>query len=280
LDRPSYKELQFEDGIKVAITARTKREAHKMLEGAKRKYPNTNISEVLDNISVDTSYLKSAVKLDILFGGEIAGRSLVKTAIAFAHRSGISVDNCDVARNYLRDPVAVAPFGYFYQEDLVEGRPTGVPIHCVAISGNPKTGMLLGYVEYFSVLRIVVCLSDKYEGIQIDRAFAIDPATATEIHPSVRLAFSASDIGAIYDYRKIPDGALQRVFTEVVPTGLKRNFQAERNRVIHEAVEYAFANCGAKRDETLTPEQINRLSGLVIEKMMPFIMRNVRRPHR
>jgi hypothetical protein len=280
LDRPSYKEIPSVDGIKVAITARTKREAHKMLEGVKRKYPNTNISGVLDNISVDTSYLKGAVKLDILFGGEIAGRSLVKAAIAFAHRSGISVENCDVARNYLRGTVAVAPFGYFYQEDLVEGRPTGVPIHCVAISGNPKTGMLLGYVEYFSVLRIVVCLSDKYEGKQIDRAYAIDPATATEIHLSVRLAFSASDIDVIYDYQKIPDGALQRVFAEVVPTGLKRNFEAEKNRVIHEAVEYAFANCGAKRDETLTLEQINRLSGLVIEKMMPFIMRNVRRPHR
>ena len=52
----------------------------------------------------------------------------------------------------------------------------------------------------------------------------------------------------------------------------------EKDRVIHEAVQYAFANCGAKKDEILTTEQMNRLSGLVIEKMMPFIMRNLRRP--
>jgi len=66
----------------------------------------------------------------------------------------------------------------------------------------------------------------------------------------------------------------------VVPTALKRKFEAEKNRVIHDAVQYAFANCGAKEGEILTAEQVKRLSGLAIEKMMPFILHNMRRPGR
>lgn len=264
LDRPTYREVANDDGIRVEITARTKDEARKMLAGVKRKYPRTDVSGILDNISVNTSYLKGAVKLDLQFGGEIAGRSLVKAAVAFAHYNGISVENCNVARSYLRQIGTVVPFGYFYEDDLVQSRPKGVPIHCVAISGNPKTGMLLGYVEYFGVVRVVVCLSDKFEGSQIDRAYAIDPMNSTELNLSVRLPFSTSDIEAIYKYQKFPDGALQRVFTEVIPTELKKKFETEKDRVIHDAVQYAFANCDAKEGEVLTPEQLKKLSGLVV----------------
>ena len=43
LDRPSYKEVASDDGIRVEITARTKNEARKMLAGVKRKYPRTDV---------------------------------------------------------------------------------------------------------------------------------------------------------------------------------------------------------------------------------------------
>lgn len=278
LDRPSYKEVESDDGIRVEITARTMNEARKMLAGVKRKYPRTDISDVLDNVSVNTSHLKGAVKLELQFGGEIAGRSLVKSAVAFAHYNGVSVEKCNVASNYLRKRSPVVPFGYFYDDDLIEPRPKGIPIHCVAISGNPKTGMLLGYVEYFGVVRAVVCLSDKFEGAQIDWAYAVDPMNSTEVNLSVRLPFSVSEIEEIYNYQRFPYEALQRVFAEVIPTGLKKKFEIEKNRIIREAVQCAFSNCGATVGEVLTPEQMIKLSGLAIEKMMPFIMRNLRRP--
>ncbi|MFZ0608925.1 MAG: HNH endonuclease [Xanthobacteraceae bacterium] len=280
LDRPTYREVPIGDGIRVEITARTMREARKMLQGVKRKFPRTDISGILDNVSINTFYAKGAVKFEILFGGEMAGRSLVKTALAFAHCSGISVENCGAARNYLRGNRQVVPFGYFYESDLIEARPKGLPLHCVAISGNPATGMLLGYVEYFGVLRVVICLSDKYVGDPVDRAYAIDPMNSNELNLSVRLTFSPSDMEAIYQYQKMPAGTIQRAFAEVAPIGLARKFETEKNRVIREAVHYAFAHCGAREGEMLTPEQVQKLSGLVVEKMMPFILHNVRRAHR
>ena len=52
-------------------------------------------------------------------------------------------DQCDLAVAYLRDETAEPAFGYYYERDLVAGRPAGVPIHCVAVTGDPETGMLL-----------------------------------------------------------------------------------------------------------------------------------------
>ncbi len=82
-----------------------------MLAGVKRKYPRTE--SVFDNVSVSTSYPKGAVKLDLQFGGEVAGRSLVKTAVAFAHYNGISVETCNVARSYLRKALRSLRLGTF-----------------------------------------------------------------------------------------------------------------------------------------------------------------------
>jgi len=209
LERPTYKEVQTDAGIRIEIVARTKREARKMLEGVKRKYPHADVAGLLDKATFSSSYPKGMVKFDISFGGKMAGRSLVKTALAFARCCGISVESYGIARNYLRDDDASACFGYFYQDDLVASRPKGIPIHCVAISGDATTGLLLGYVEYFGVQRVVVCLSDKYEGSSVNRVHAIDPMTGSELNLSVQLPFSAADIAAIYDYQKMPDGALQ-----------------------------------------------------------------------
>ena len=278
--RPTYKEEHTDAGIRIDIVARTKREARKMLEGLKRKYPQADIAALLAQATVRSSYPKGMVTFGISFGGETAGRSLVKTAAAFAHRSGVAVSDCCVATKYLRDASASACFGYYYQDDLVVPRPSGVPLHCVAVSGNPTTGLLLGYIEYFGVQRVVVCLSDTYRGSAINLAHAVDPMTGSELGLSVQLPFSVADIEAIYDYQKMPDGALEQAFSGVLPTGLKKHFEAEQQRVVHDAVQYAFANCGAKEGEILTEEHIRKLSGLAAHKMMPFILRNLRRPPR
>ena len=274
LEHPIYKEQQSGSGIRFDMVARTRGEARKMLEGVKRNYPGMDIKTSVENLTVSSSYPKGAIRLDISFGGEMPGRSLVKTVAAFAHHSGISSKICHLAIMYLRDAAANACFGYYYEDELVAGRPSGTPFHCVAVSGNPATGLLLGYVEYFGVQRVVVCLSDTYEGAAFNRAYAIDPTKGREIDVSVRLPFSVTDVAAIYDYKKFPGGALQRAFSEVIPAALKKKFEKEKDRVISDAVEYAFANCGAKIGEVLTAEQTWKLSRLAAERVVPFILRN------
>jgi len=199
----------------------------------------------------------------------------VKTAVAFAHHVGISSDRCDEALAHLRDEAATPCFGYFYESDLVvSGRPAEIPIHAIAVSGNSETGLLLGYVEYFGIQRVVVCLSRSYRGPTFERSYGLNPLIGEAIPVRLTLPFSSGDIQAIYDYERIPDGSIARIVSDLMPSALARQFEREQARAITDAVQYAFANCDAKKGDLLTEEQKAKLPGLIIERMMPFILRH------
>ena len=138
-------------------------------------------------------------------------------------------------------------FGYYYKSDLLDARPLGVPLHCVSVSANSETGLILGYVEYFGIHRIVVCLGRSYAGPFVSMSYAIDPRSGDQIEVKIDLPFFAADIEAIYNYELIPEGANAHAAAMVLSDALKHRFDQERDRVTREAVEYAFANCGAKQ---------------------------------
>src|SRR5271169_12153 len=110
-------------------------------EGLKRKALNLDVEAELAKAKVETSYPQGLIKLPIEIGGVGAGRAIVKSAVALAHDSKVAA--CDQALAYLRDKDAAPCFGYYQSSDLMVARPRGVPLHCVANSGNPVTGLLL-----------------------------------------------------------------------------------------------------------------------------------------
>jgi hypothetical protein len=275
--RPTYQEVDAERGKRIRIEARTFSEAKQMLEGVARKYAQVDVVAELEKASSNYGYPEGVVVHSPTVGGPLSGRSIVKTAIAYAHYAGIPAGLCDLGVIYLRDEAAPPSYGFYSERDLVAGRPSGIPIHCVAVSANPETGLLLGYVEYFGVHRMVLCLSQSYSGPVVDCAHAIDPLTGRSIPVRVTLPFTAADVESIYAYERVPSDGVQRAFAEVFPTGLKLGFEREKARVIKDAVRYAFENCGAKPGDMLTDEQKAKLPGLVTERMMPFIRRHAAR---
>lgn len=282
IEKPVYSEtpLESEAGVQIQIKARSMPEARRMLQGVKRKYPQVDLNELLDNAKSESSYCSDMLKFNLSFGGHEAGRSIVKSALALAVSSGIPAEVCVEAKNYLRNEESEACFGYFYDSDLVKNRPEGTPFHCVSIKGCSETKQVIGYVEYFGVQRVVLCLSDSYEGEGISSTYAINPITGEELSLAVELSLSNEVIREAYDYKKIPDGAVEDAFDKVIPTGMKASFEKEKDRVLSEAVRHAFENCGAKEGEMLMPEHINKLTGLMMEELKPFILHQFSQPRK
>jgi len=116
-----------------------------------------------------------------------------------------------------------------------------------------------------------------YAGPPLARSYGMDPTTGKTILLRVDLSFTAGDVKAIYNYKRVPDGSRERAFEAVVPTAMKRNFD---RAVAHEsarAAQYAFENCGAKHGDEMTPELAKKIAELATERMMPFIQRHARR---
>jgi hypothetical protein len=103
----------------------------------------------------------------------------------------------------------------------------------------------------------------------------VDPRAGKALSLSVHMPFVADDIQGIYDYRRIPDGSMQTAFAKVVPGAMKRQAEREEQRVVSDAVEHAFANCGAKQGEMLTSEHKAKLVRLVVERMAPYVTNGI-----
>lgn len=218
------------------------------------------------------------MKMDLGVGGKLAGRSIVKSAVAFAHCSGIPSEKCQRAMAYLLGDDDDPPYGFYYERDLVMDRPGGTPLHCVALAGSAERGLLLGYVELFGIHRQVVCLSEAYDGPDIAKCYAIDPRSATPLDISVQMPFDAADLRDIYDYRRIPDDGYEKAISQVLPPELRRHKLAERDRAISDAYDYAVANCGAKVGDEITPEVAGIIAALFRQRLTPYIANLVARP--
>ena len=163
------------------------------------------------------------------FGGEKAGRSLVKSFVTLAIHAGMDAAECVNALEYLRNPQGFRCFGYFYERDLIRNRPNEV-FHCIAISGDPQSRQLIGYAEYFGVYRVIVGMSDQYTGPSVKAVYAINPIAGTEITDlDVDLVLTPQEVQDTYDYKKIPDGAMAAAADRVIPIGMKNAFKRERD---------------------------------------------------
>jgi len=269
--RPNITRTPTPQGVNLQITAGSDAQAREVLEALKRKTPHIDVEGTLATAQVRRSYAQGAVQLQLGFGGELSGRSLVKSALALAHQAGIPVDRCGDALRYLREADGTPCFGYYYVGDLISDRPAEKPLHCVAIEANPETSLILGYVEYFGVHRAVVCLGRGYRGEAVKCIYAIDPRNGATFDLSVRLAFDEADIEAIYDYRMDDASGRQEAFGQVFGPALHAQREAERSRVFKEALDYAWANCGAEQNEMLTTQNMATISELFAERVMPWL---------
>jgi hypothetical protein len=277
LMRPTVERKQADGQTQYQVKARDVDEARDILKGVNRKYPKVDVEAELAKARAETSYPEGMIQIPIGIGGERAGRAIVKSVVALAHDSKLPFASCDQALAYLRNKDAPPCFGYYQSTDLVVARPRGVPFHCVAISGNPTTGLLLGYAEYFGFHRAVVCLSEAYSGVDVSHCYAIDPTTGTEIDLSVRLAFTRGDIADIFDYKHCDHKDIMRAANEVLGPAMERKNKRDLDHAIKEALRYAWDNCGSQSDEPLTAEHRAKIAGLMMEKLGPY-MANLRRP--
>ena len=131
-------------------------------------------------------YEPNPIGIELNFSGQAAVRSVVKSCAALAHMVGVRLDDLKQAREYLRGKEAPC-FGYYNERDVVLDRSARTFFHCVYVQGNERTGKVVGYVEYFGYMRIVVLLSDAYRGAGFTECYAIDPVAGTEMDVSVNL---------------------------------------------------------------------------------------------
>ena len=263
------------------IKAPTRREARQILEGLSRKYPQLSGSKIDELIatSEERSYYSSdPIGINPSFGGTDSGRSLVKSAAALVYDAGVVPRTCDLALDYLLNDGKEPCFGYYYQpdKDLLINRPPNSPIHCVYVRGCSTDSTIVGYIELYSLWRVVLCLSESYTGSDFNHVYAVDPIGGKELDVSVNFDLSISDIREAYDYKRYDTDAFYEAICSVLDKVREIDFNRARRRAIEKAIKVAFANSGLKDGDKPTDEQAGRMVDDIINEMMPFYIHNLR----
>ena len=269
--KPSYHEEKTEEGIEIKISARSDEELNKILAGIKKKYPKVDIETLKQEAVRVRQYPKGLILNSLEFGGHETGKSIVKTALAFASNVGVAPSVCTTALEYLKGCLGEAPFGY-YSKDIVLNRPAGIPLHCVAIAGNPEEKLLLGYVEYYGFRRMMICLSDQYLGEKFSNAYAINPVTGETIDLRVAISLQENKIPALFNGELYSAQETKKALSDVVGPRLQQTQEAERKRVIDEAIDLAVKKSGCGEGECFTEEHIKKMSLEIVERITPYIL--------
>ena len=278
--KPEVTVTTEEDKTRIHVSARSRRELKKTLRGLQRNYPklqDIDLDELMLDAQENSYYSSDPIKINPEFGDIRAGRSLVKSAVALVFDAGIDPAQCDLALDYLLQEGKEPCFGYYYdaEKDIIASRPPKSPFHCVYVKGSSENSTLLGYIEFFSLWRIVLCLSQSYTGKDFTNVYAIDPVKGDELDISVDFDLTLSDIQAAYEDGKFDQdtyiGAISTVFDVIQETDFNRALE----RVVDDAVRETIAVCGFNEGDYLTEEQAWDFTQEFVARVMPFVIHNV-----
>lgn len=273
----TYKAEPSENGLKIHITAKDVATAHKMVRQVAKKNPKIDVNCFLNGMTIKETPLESAVTFTAGFGGDLAGRSMVKTAVAQAAAAGVRPHSCDTAMTYLKSYTGVPPYAFFYLRDLVTNRPATHAFNCVTVVGIPEKRRLLGYVEYFSMSRIVVILSEQYDGPSVHATYAFNPASGSLLNLSVNLNLSDEELELIRTNQSFTD----ETYAAAINVGFGIIHKHSESRFLEREINNAFAHAcesmGIAKESFVPAVRAQEFSNLVANYLVSKIAHLIRR---
>lgn len=266
LDEPVVTVDDTESGRRFRLRPRTIVEARKKLEEIRRKYPQVDVEKELSN-AVINSTRPGVIKTSFQFGGELAGRSLVKTAVAMAYEMGIDPRTCDFAMSYLKTEGGTPALAEFYLRDLVCNRPSDSLINSVTICADQERKRLYGYIEYFGVVRYVIHLSQRYSGPPAHSTYAVNVATGVPAELSVKLDLSDEEFALSLANETGDLGQFKQAFDYAMPIVLRSLYAREDERALNGAIALSLKELGVDSDAEVPAEKQRQFNRLVAEKL-------------
>ena len=270
ISKPVFEEQNLDNKTHIKIQARNIQELNKMLPGLMRKYPQLNIDALKKHVGHKKEYCSEPYELPLNFGGEQAGRSIIKSCLSMVYDSGLDISQCDEAKRYLLNEGEPC-FGYYSERDFVQNRPQNVFFHCVYVCGDPEKKQILAYVEYFGFLRIVACLSKNYDGKAFSNCYAIDPVSKEELDLEIELTVEPTEISDIYAYRKVNYQETNLAIAALLEYWINLEKERACDIAIYDALNFACEECGVQEGDILSDEQIAQFTHVLVNRLTPFL---------
>lgn len=259
--------------LTVRVQARSVEEARRISRELEAHYAEQGGR--LENIIVEDNYTYDIdpTQFQASIGGEGASHSIVKTALAFAHHCGVSWEKCEQAQKSFRGEIDPC-FGFYSQPEDVIVREHASPCHYLVLRGCPVAGQLLCYVEFFSLHKMIVCLSTDYTGDDITHTYGIDPTSGEAVDVCVGFDFGSISIEKLYAYELLDTDLVEEAMGRIAPFIMRRSHGLALRNAIERAVERAQERTREEMGDEYEEGTLDYR--YVFEELQPFLLHMIR----
>ena len=271
LAKPECKLVKDGNKLQGEIKARSKSEARIILSGLAKKYP-INIEASMNALVEKDECPDEFVNISIKLGGEGTFRAITKMAYLFLKHKHpkIILGSDDAIKNFIRGKGEYKEAYFYFPDTPIVAKKQDQLFHHIAIKSYKKEGILLAYIELFSVASFVVMLSDNFHE-DIEDCYVFDVLEHKELTPS-KAVFPNIDketCNRIFIDKPFPTELYANRYRQLLAISLKRQHEAKLIRLIDEAVEKVL--CQYPEGTLMDDKIIKELSNAVTMNLLPFI---------
>lgn len=254
LAKPTVEIKDIENGgHEIHIEARTEKEALQKLKELKAKFPNWNIdlNAAMAQSKKVVEPFNDCLKFQCTFGGDLAFRSIVKTAVEYYVLKTGDRDTVQPLISYLKGEENLEICRLFTTEQPVYELLPEEVCHVIHVESNTGDNLLYAYVEFYSTISYVVLLSNYYEGPDVNCTYCFDLVKVKEVDKSINLGLTKDSINILHKQDEKDRANVTSRCNRFMGFCKQRSFEAE----LHEIIER-----NAKGSAIFTEEIINKIS--------------------
>lgn len=152
-----FKATVTENGINYHLVAREEKEMKQMLNGLKKKYPEFNVDVALRSAMSKKTNLRDPVSFSQTFGGELAFRSIAKSAVNFfIYNKGVRKE-IEGLIPYLMGQTSLEIVKHFHPKKSAYQKDSGEIIHLIHLHENRQRNYFIALLNSLVPIPIWYC---------------------------------------------------------------------------------------------------------------------------
>jgi len=268
--KPEVKIERNGEKINIRVSASSDSQFNDVINGLIKKFPMLKREDILAGAKRGKYFMDEPISSELSVGGPGPFRSLAKTAINYyIYKGGDSLAIKDFIPFLLNESEPHRVWHYYPETMPYEPMEKEIT-HVILIHGKPEEKILYAYVELFSYIKVLIFLSDNYDGPAFRESYVFDPVNRINIEVNVNLDLNREILLNYFNNKlTVPISKINNNINRVWAIADDIQTSYHLNKQIKEAVLANLKN--VPLGTIMTEELCNELFSKVITDVLPFV---------
>lgn len=253
----------------ITITAPNIKVSRTILKGLKRTYNQIGVEDILSKATKTTNYLNEQYEVNMVIGGDMAFRSICKTAINFYMMNNGERKYIEHLIPYIKGKQDVICVKYYYKNLDVIPKNENQVLHSIIIKGNNNEKLLLAYIELFNCCKYIILLNDNYNGSDVNITYYFDILKQNQVDKCNSFYISRDELIKLIESLQIPTDEILSEVNKLQNIINKKQYSEQINKFSQEALENSLSKY--PEDAIITSEMMNEFVDELMKRTAPFI---------